>query len=321
MSTVPLSSASPPPPPRSTPRKAGGGFKEGLIEFILLCCGLVSVLITFGIVYVILLGAFRFFQDPGVSVAYFFTGTEWSALFETPGEGSVKYGILPLVVGTTLIALIAGLVAIPVGLTTAIYMSEYASPKVRAVIKPTLELLAGIPTVVYGYFAITVVTPFLALFIPGLESQNQLAGGIVVGIMILPMVASLSEDALRAVPRSLREGSYALGATQFETSVKVVLPAALSGILASFVLAISRAIGETMAVTLACGTSYEFTLDPRQGIATMTSFIVDVSLGDAPHGTTRFNSLFAVAAVLFFTTLTMNVLAQGVLRRYRQVYQ
>src|SRR5262249_13494714 len=196
------------------------------------------------------------------------------------------------------------------------------APRVRGIAKPTLELLAGIPTVVYGFFALTTVTPFLALFIPRLgDPTNQLSGGIVVGIMIIPMVASLSEDALRAVPRPLRDASIALGANKFETSVKVVLPAALSGVTASFLLAISRAIGETMAVSLACGEMAKFTLDPREGIATMTSFIVRIAKGDVPHGSTDFNSLFAVGALLFFITLGMNLLAQRVLRRYRQGFQ
>jgi phosphate transport system permease protein len=250
-------------------------------------------------------------------VAYFFTGTEWTANIHPH-----KYGILALLTGTLMVALIAALLALPIGLITAIYLSEYAAPRVRSIAKPALEILAGIPTVVYGFFAIAVVTPFLAQWIPGLDNNNNLlSGGIVVGIMIIPMVASLSEDALRAVPRSLRDGAFALGANKYETSVKVVLPAALSGVIASFILAISRAIGETMAVTLACGSRPVLQLDPRQGAATMTSFIAQVAQGDTPRDTTVFNSLFAVAATLFFMTLLMNVLAQRVLRRFRQVYQ
>jgi phosphate transport system permease protein len=226
-----------------------------------------------------------------------------------------------------MVAVIAAAIALPVGLLTAVYLSEYASPRVRNYAKPTLELLAGIPTVVYGFFAVTVVTPFLAGFIPGLGNPyNQLSGGIVVSIMIIPMVASLSEDALRAVPRSLRDGAYALGANKFEVSAKVVIPAALSGITASFLLAISRAVGETMAVSLACGDTslplrFPESLDPRVGAATMTSFIVRIAKGDIEHGSTDFNSLFAVAGMLFFITLAMNIVAQRVLRRYRQVYQ
>jgi len=256
-------------------------------------------------------------EDIWERVRFFFTGTEWTG--NIPPH---RYGILPLLVGTVMVALLASLLAMPIGLTTAIYLSEYARPRVRAVAKPVLELLAGIPTVVYGYFAITVVTPFLAAWIPGMDNNNNmLAGGIVVGIMIIPMVASLSEDALRAVPRALREGAIALGANKFEASVKVVLPAALSGVIASFILAISRAIGETMVVTLACGSRPVLEWDPRQGAATMTSFIAQVAQGDTPQGTTVFASLFAVALLLFVMTLLMNFAAQTILRKHRQVYQ
>jgi phosphate transport system permease protein len=291
--------------------------RETLIEYYLLFCGLLSIGITLAIVVVVLGGSARFFLDPKVSLVDFFTGSEWTAGFNQP-----HYGILPLLSGTLMVAVIAAAVALPIGLMTAVYLSEYASPRLRRVVKPALEILAGIPTVVYGYFALTAVSPFLGHFIPGLnEPTNQLSGGIVVGIMILPMVASLSEDAIRAVPRSLREASYALGADRADTSLRVVIPAALSGITASFILAISRAIGETMAVSLACGDKPELTFDPRRGAATMTSFIARISQGDVQHDSTDFNSLFAVAAVLFFLTLTMNVFAQWMLRRYRQVYQ
>lgn len=300
---------------------------EAVVEFGLLCCGLLSIVVTLAIAAVVFIGSFEFFTtDEGEwmsagriwnRVVNFFTATEWTAGF----EGAV-YGILPLLLGTMMVALIAGLIAIPIGLTIAIYLSEYAYPRVRAFAKPTLELLAGIPTVVYGFFAITAITPLLRYFIPGLGfPSNQLSGGIVVGIMIIPMVASLSEDALRAVPRSLRDGAIALGANRFETSVKVVLPAGLSGVMASFLLALSRAIGETMAVSLACGDQVMLTLDPREGFATMTSFIVRIAKGDAQHGSTLFNSLFAVAGMLFIMTLVMNLTAHRVLRRYRQVYQ
>jgi phosphate transport system permease protein len=255
---------------------------------------------------------------PPVTIWYFLTGDQWTATF---GAGAL-YGILPLLVGTLMVAVIAALVALPIGLTTAIYLSEYANSWVRSVAKPTLELLAGIPTVVYGFFAVYTITPLLANVIPGLGTPyNQLSGGIVVGIMIIPMVASLSEDAMRSVPRSLRDASYALGATQYETSVKVVLPAALSGVVASFILAISRAIGETMAVSLACGDKTKLTLDPREGIATMTSYIVRVAKGDLVHGSTDFNSLFAVGLTLLIMTLAMNIFAQWVSGRYRMVYQ
>lgn len=303
--------------PRWRPHSRGQRVREAIIEFSLLCCGLLSIGITVTIAGVVLYGSVQFFLDPKVSVWYFFTGTEWSAGFE-----GARYGIPPLLAGTVLVAAIAALLALPIGLTTAIYLSEYARPRLRQLIKPALEVLAGIPTVVYGYFALTAVTPFLAHFVPGLqEPHNQLSGGIVVGLMILPMVASLSEDAIRSVPRSLREAAYALGANKVETSVKVVVPAALSGILASFLLALSRAVGETMAVSLACGDRPHLTLDPREGIATMTSFIVRIAQGDVPHGSTDFNSLFAVAGTLFLMTLLMNIVAQWVLGRYRQVYQ
>lgn len=338
---------------------SGQRLREKLIEAILAGCGLFSIAITIGIAAVLIFGAFEFFtfdehvpynqvkvkMDDGPEVIrevyrpmtaddiwqrikYFFTGTQWTG--NIPPH---HYGILPLLVGTVMVALLAALLAMPIGLTTAIYLSEYAAPRVRAVAKPILELLAGIPTVVYGYFAITVVTPFLAqgvqipwtdrwIYVPDIDNNtNMLSAGIVVGIMIIPMVASLSEDALRAVPRSLREGAIALGANKFETSVKVVLPAALSGVIASFILAISRAVGETMAVTLACGSRPTLTFDPREGAATMTSFIAQVTQGDAPQGTTIFASLFAVGLLLFAMTLLMNFVAQALLRRYRQVYQ
>jgi phosphate transport system permease protein len=312
---------------------------ERCVETALMLCGLLSIVITVTIALVLIVGSYDFFAYTDVldsqnrvigqremswdevseRVGDFVFGTEWSAGIN---PADPKYGILPLICGTFLVALIAALIAVPIGLTTAIYLSEYAPPRARAIAKPTLELLAGIPTVVYGFFAVTTVTPFLALFIPGLgDPHNQLAGGIVVGIMIIPMVASLSEDALRAVPRSLRDGAIALGANKFETSVKVVVPAALSGITASFLLAISRAVGETMAVSLACGDRSRLSFDSREGIATMTSFIVRVAKGDVPHGTTLFQSLFAVAAVLFFMTLAMNIIAQKVMKRYRMVYQ
>ena len=291
--------------------------QEGLIEFALLCCGMLSILVTLAIAGVLIYGSIEFFSDPKVSLWYFLTGTEWSASFANP-----KYGILPLLIGTLMVAGIAALIALPIGLTTAIYLSEYASPRVRNVAKPTLELLAGIPTVVYGFFAVSTITPLLAHVIPGLEQPyNMIGGGVVVGIMIIPMVASLSEDALRSVPRTLRDASYALGANQFETSTKVVLPAALSGVLASFILGLSRAVGETMAVSLACGDRTVFSLDPRGSIATMTSFIVRIAKGDQQHGTTDFNSLFAVGLTLFCMTLLMNIGAEWIRGRYRQVYQ
>jgi phosphate transport system permease protein len=301
--------------------------REALIEYCLLACGLLSIVVTLAIAGVVLFGSFEFFtthngawMDAGEiaeRVIYFFTGTEWTA-----GFGGAQYGILPLFTATVIVAGIAALIAMPIGVMTAIFLSEYATPRIRGIAKPTLELLAGIPTVVYGFFALAMITPLLDLFIPDLSRPyNLLSGGIVVGIMIIPMVASLSEDAFRSVPRSLRDGAIALGANKFETSVKVVLPAALSGVVASFILAISRAIGETMAVALATGETARLTVDPRQSATTMTSFIVRIAKGDVEWGSTDFNSLFAVAGALFFITLFMNIAAQRVLKRYRQVYQ
>ncbi len=305
------------PAMRKLPPAPAFRISEWLIEWALFASAFLSVGITVAIAWIVFSGTYQFFSDPTVSVSYFFTGTEWTAGFE-----DAKYSILPLLTGTIMVAVIAAVLALPMGLISAIYLSEYANKPVRLLLKPTLELLAGIPTVVYGYFAVFAITPMLQMFIPGLDPvTNQLSGGIVVAIMILPMVASLSEDAMRMVPGSLREASYALGATKFETSTKVVVPAALSGILASFLLAISRAIGETMAVTLACGGQPKLTLDPREGLATMTGFIARIAQGDVQHGTTLFNSLFAVAAVLFVVTLAMNMLAQWILTKYRQVYQ
>jgi phosphate transport system permease protein len=305
------------PKTRRLPPAPAFRISEWLIEWALFASAFLSIGITVAIAWIVFSGTYQFFSDPTVSISYFFTGTEWTAGFE-----DAKYSILPLLTGTIMVAVIAAVLALPIGLISAIYLSEYANKPVRLLLKPTLELLAGIPTVVYGYFAVFAITPMLHMFIPGLDPvTNQLSGGIVVAIMILPMVASLSEDAMRMVPGSLREASYALGATKFETSTKVVVPAALSGILASFLLAISRAIGETMAVTLACGGQPKLTLDPREGLATMTGFIARIAQGDVQHGTTLFNSLFAVAAVLFVVTLAMNMLAQWILTKYRQVYQ
>mgnify|MGYP000595606540 CR=1 FL=1 len=270
---------------------------------------------TAGLLYPQILNDLPALERQPVTLRYFLTGTEWTAGFR--GE---KYGMLPLLVGTLLVALIAAALALPAGVVTAIFLSEYAGPRWRAVLKPVLEILAGIPTVVYGYFALTTITPLLQQWIPALESNNQLSGGIVVAIMILPMVTSLSEDSLRAVPQVLRHASYALGANRFETATRVVLPAALSGVMASFLLAIARAVGETMAVTLACGGKAQLSFDPRVGAATITSYIATVAAGDVMHNSTHFQSLFALALVLFCITLAMNLLGVLVLRRYRQAY-
>jgi phosphate transport system permease protein len=286
---------------------------EGLIKFVCLCCALVSVVTTFGIIYALLSEAVHFFKQ--VSFAQFFGGTVWSPTYSDP-----KFGVLPLIGGTLVITIGAGLIAIPFGLVVGVYLSEYARPKARAILKPALEILAGIPTVVYGFFGLFVVTPFLRSIIPGVQVYNAASGAIVVGVMILPLVASLCEDAISAVPRGLREGAYGLGATKFEVTMKIVVPGALSGIMASFILALSRAVGETMAVTLAAGASPKLTLDPRESIQTMTAYIVQISKGDTPAGTTAYYTLFAVGLTLFTITFLMNVLANKLVKRYRQVY-
>lgn len=286
---------------------------ESLIKGWLGFCALISVLTTAAIVILLLTESFKFFQD--VSPREFFFGTRWVPLLEPS-----SFGILPLIWGTMLITVGAAVIAIPMGLASAIYLSEYASDRVRAIIKPVLELLAGIPTVVYGYFALTFVTPVLRNIFPDIQVFNALSGAIVVGIMILPMIATLSDNALRAVPESLRQGAYALGATSFEVTAKVVVPAGLSGVMASFLLAISRAIGETMAVTLAAGATPQIAMTMLESIQTMTAYVVQVSLGDTPAGGVAYQTLFAVAMVLFFITLLLNILSQWILQRFREVY-
>ena len=287
---------------------------ERVIALLLFACGLISVLTTVGIVVVLVTESAGFFRE--IPIAEFLTGTRWSPMYSEQ-----HFGILPLLNGTLLIAAGSMVIALPVGLTSAIYLSEYASPKLRGVIKPVLEVLAGIPTVVYGYFALTFVTPLIRAVFPGTGIFNAASGAIVVGIMIIPMVASLSEDALNAVPVSLREAAYGLGATKFEVSTRIVVPAALSGIVASFILAISRAIGETMAVTLAAGATPRMTLNFLESIQTMTAYIVQVSLGETPHGTLEYRTIFAVGLVLFVITLAMNLLSQRITRRFREVYE
>lgn len=274
---------------------------------------IITILTTLGIVISLLKDSLGFFSE--ISIKDFLFGTEWTPLFSEP-----SFGVLPLVCGTLLITFIAAIIAIPIGLFTAIYLSEYANRKVRQIIKPILEVLAGIPSIVFGYFALTTITPFLKNFIPQTEIFNALSAGIAVGIMIIPLVSSLSEDALRAVPDSLRQGALALGSTKMETSLKVVVPAAISGISASFVLAISRAIGETMIVTIAAGARPNLTLNPLQSVQTMTSFIVQASQGDNPHGTVGYYSLFAVGLLLFIITLGLNILSNRIVDKYRKEY-
>ena len=288
--------------------------QEELIRLALFLCAFLSILTTLSIIAILAWEAYSFFRE--VRVFDFILGTRWTPLLEPR-----SFGVLPLVAGTLQIVVGASLIAIPVGLASAIYLAEFASAGVRRVLKPVLEILAGIPTVVYGYFALTFVTPLIAGIFPSTQIFNAASASIVVGIMVLPMTASLCDDALRAVPQSLRQGAFALGATQFEVTLRVVLPAALSGVMASFVLAASRAIGETMAVTLAAGATPRMTLDPLQSIQTMTAYIVQVSLGDTPVGTVEYQTIFAVAALLFTITLGMNVIAHRVLARFREVYE
>lgn len=286
---------------------------ENIVPKFLLACAIVSILTTFGIVFTLIFETFTFFQT--VSFIEFITSREWHPMHSSP-----NFGILPLVTGTLIIAAIAVIVAIPIGLGAAIYLSEYASDRMRRVIKPILEVLAGVPTIVYGFFALTFVTPLLRSFIPDLSIYNALSPGIVVGVMIIPMIASLSEDAMSSVPQSIKQGAYALGATKLEVSIKVVLPAALSGVIASFVLAISRAIGETMIVTVAGGANPTAAIDVTSAIQTMTAYIVQVSLGDATYGSTVYYSIYAVGMTLFLFTLIMNILAYFISRKFREEY-
>jgi phosphate transport system permease protein len=280
----------------------------------LFACAFLSVGTTAAIIWILVREAWTFFQD--VSPLAFFFGTRWAPLLEPR-----SFGVLPLVCGTALVVIGAALVSLPLGLASGIYLSEYASDRTRGVLKPILEILAGVPTVVYGYFALTFITPVLMRVLPQTQIFNAASAALVVGIMILPMVASLCDDAFRAVPRSLRDAGYALGATDYEVSLQVVLPGALSGVLASFVLALSRAIGETMAVTLAAGATPKLTLNPLESIQTMTAYIVQISLGDTPAGSIAYQTIFAVGILLFAITLVMNWLANRVLQRFREVYE
>lgn len=287
--------------------------KERMMPMVLFTIASISVLTTAGILFTLIFETIEFFKE--VSLWDFFTGTKLNPLSADP-----KFGVLPLLNGTILSSAIAMLVAIPIGLMSAIFLSEYASEKTRKLLKPILEILAGIPTIVYGFFAFTFVTPLLRSFIPALEPTNILSPGLVMGIMIIPMVASLSEDAMNSVPNSIREGALALGATKLEVTWKVVVPAAFSGIVASFVLGISRAIGETMIVTIASGSSKNFTFDITQSMQTMTAYIVEVTGGEAPAGSTLYYSLYAVAMTLFAFTFIMNLFAQYISRKFREEY-
>ena len=309
------------------------------IKYFLLVCALVSVLTTGAIIFILLKETVVFFTMPleqvldvndegtRVSIVEFFTGTRWA-----PVLSPQSFGVLPLICGTLLVMVGSAFISLPLGLMSAIYLSEYASDRIRATVKPVLEILAGIPTVVYGYFALTFITPLLQkmlnpvlieLFGPhaGVNVFNAASAAVVVGIMTLPMVTSLCDDAFRSVPDALRQGGFAMGATRFEVATQVLLPAALSGVLASFILALSRAIGETMAVTLAAGGSPKLTLNPFTSIETMTAYIVQISLGDTPAGSVEYQTIFAVGTVLFAITLGLNVVAHKVVRRFREAYE
>ena len=289
-------------------------FKEKAIHLLLFLCGAISLFTSVGIIFVLLYETVGFFRE--VSFGQFFLDTQWTPLFVNK-----HFGIWPLVVGTFLVALIAMLVAMPVGLLSAIYLSEYAGDRVRRTVKPILEVLAGVPTVVYGFFALLFVTPLLQKLIPNLSGFNALGPGIVMGIMIVPMVSSLSEDAMFAVPQSLREGAYALGSSRLQVALRVVLPAAFSGVSAAFILAVSRAIGETMIVTIAAGQQPRLTASPLVPIETMTAYIVQISLGDTPHGTLEYKTIFVVGMVLFLGTFALNLTSHWLRTRYREVYE
>jgi phosphate transport system permease protein len=292
-------------------------YGELVIQGVLALCALLSVLTTVGIVVALLRPTIDFFSQ--VSIKEFFTGTDWSPLFSEP-----KFGVLPLVAGTLVVTFWALVVAIPFGLGAAVYLSEYARPRVRRVVKPVLEVLAGIPTVVYGFFALTFVTPVLQdiwLFGGKPGVFNALSAGLVMGVMVLPTVASLSEDAMSAVPSGLREGAYALGATRMRVATRVVAPAALSGIVASFVLGVSRAIGETMIVLIAAGGTPNLSLNPAEGMQTMTAFIASAGLGDQPTGSVGYKTIFAVGSTLFVMTFVMNLFSIRLVRKYREVYE
>ncbi|MBK8488771.1 MAG: phosphate ABC transporter permease subunit PstC [Chitinophagales bacterium] len=287
---------------------------EKIIEWLLFLCGAITILTTLGIIWVLFFETFLFFKE--VSFIEFFTGKEWTPLF-----ADKQFGILPLISGTLLTSSIAIFVALPIGLSIAVYLNEYAHGSLRKLVKPALEILAAIPTVVYGFFALTVVTPLLQKIIPGLSGFNALSPGIVMGIMIIPLISSLSEDALYAIPKSLREASYGLGASRFQTSFKVLIPAASSGIMVSIILAISRAIGETMIVAVAAGMEPRLTFDPTVPIETITTYIVQVSLGDVPQGSLEFKTIFAAGMTLFVFTFILNTFTALIRRKFYHKYE
>lgn len=291
--------------------------REGLITGGLASSALFSILVTLAIILVLGQETVLFFQQDGVSLQEFFLSTEWNPLLGAEHH----FGVWPLVSGTLLVTAVAMAFALPLGLITAVYLSEYAPPRVRTVLKPALEILAGVPTVVYGFFALVFITPTLKWLHDGFTIYNAAAAGLAIGVLCLPIVSSLCEDALRAVPRSLREGALGLGGTKFDVSVKVVLPAALSGIVSAFLLAITRAIGETMIVALAAGSTPRLTLDPRDEIQTMTGFMVQMALGDVSNFGVEYLSMYAVAATLFVITMTLTVVGHHIRNRYREAYE
>jgi phosphate transport system permease protein len=297
---------------RAFEQPIGRRLKERLIELLLMLAAASSVLITLGIVGVLLYESSTFFSH--VSVGSFLTDTQWTPLFE-----DAHYGILPLLCGTLTVTLVALIVAVPLGTISAIWLNEYAPHRVREVVKPVLELLGAVPTVVYGYFALLFVTPLLQKLVPGLPGFNMLSAGLVIGIMIIPYVSSLSEDAMHAVPMNIREGSYAMGATRMQTALRVVVPSAFSGITAAYILGISRALGETMVVAIAAGMQPNFTLNPKEPAATITAYIVQVSLGDLAHGSIGYQSIFAAGLALMLMTLVFNIGGYVLRKRYREV--
>ena len=288
--------------------------KEKLIEFLMMACSFITVLTTISIIIILAIDSFEFFQE--VSIIEFFTSKQWTPLFSEK-----HFGILHLLMGTLLTTTIAIFVAVPLGLVIAVYLNEYASPKFTAIVKPVLETLAAIPTVVYGFFALQFVTPLLQSFIPGLAGFNALSPGLVMGIMIIPYITSLSEDALRAVPSSLREASYGMGATKFQTAFRVMIPAASSGIIVSIILAISRALGETMIVAIAAGQEPKFTFNPKESVETITTYIVQVSMGDVPQDSLEYRTIFAAGMTLFIFTFILNNISFWMRRKFTIRYQ
>jgi phosphate transport system permease protein len=287
--------------------------RDRVIELVLMAAALVAVFTTIAIVFILVYESAAFFEH--VSIKDFLTDTQWTPLFD-----DAHYGIMPLVSGTLTVTFVALLVAIPLGTIIAIYLSEFATHRMRETVKPVLELLGAVPTVVYGYFALLMVTPFLQKLIPSLPGFNMLSAGLVIGLMIVPYVASVSEDAMRAVPRYMREGSYAMGATRLQTALRVVVPGALSGIAAAYILGISRAIGETMVVAIAAGMQPTLTFNPTEPAATITAYIVQVSLGDLPHDSIGYQSIFAAGLVLMLMTLVFNLIGFYLTRRFREAY-